>query len=493
MNDTAAETMTPPPAWAQSVARPGQELGKAALRVISGAVPEGLRGTLYRNGPARLERGGMPVGHWFDGDGAVLAVDFADDAVTAVYRYVQTKGLREEAEASRLLYGNYGMTAPGPIWNQWQRPIKNVANTAVLALPDRVLALWEAGSPYALHSETLETFGEDDLAGPGGRLRPGEPYSAHPKQDPETGDIYNFGVAIRGRDASLLLYRSDASGALTAKAQFELEGVPLIHDFVLAGPYLVFIVPPVRVEIVSVLLGRKCYSDAMRWRPELGTGILVFDRETLKLVARGAEEPWFQWHFGNGAFHEDPRTGQRWLTLDFVRYEDFSTNQHLREVARGHTTTPTRGTLWRLRINQISARTYALEQISDRSIEFPHVPAAETGRHWRKTFFVAHRTTTDTTAERYDTLGSFDYETRAFVEATLGESRYPSEPIVAADADGRRQWLLSVVYNGEVDASEVWVFDADALDQAPACVLALPGPVPLSFHGGWRPGNPSTA
>jgi len=35
-----------------------------------------------------------------------------------------------------------GMTAPGPIWNQWLKPINNVANTSVLALPDKLLALW---------------------------------------------------------------------------------------------------------------------------------------------------------------------------------------------------------------------------------------------------------------------------------------------------------------------------------------------------------------
>jgi len=39
------------------------------------------------------------------------------------------------------------MTAPGPIWNQWLKPINNVANTSVLALPDKLLALWEGGKP----------------------------------------------------------------------------------------------------------------------------------------------------------------------------------------------------------------------------------------------------------------------------------------------------------------------------------------------------------
>lgn len=56
----------------------------------------GKRGTLYRNGSARLERGGIRMGHWFDGDGAILAVNFTLAGATAVYRYVQTTGYKED-------------------------------------------------------------------------------------------------------------------------------------------------------------------------------------------------------------------------------------------------------------------------------------------------------------------------------------------------------------------------------------------------------------
>jgi carotenoid cleavage dioxygenase-like enzyme len=120
-------------AWAKAIAQPAVEFPCTELPILSGNIPEGLRGTLYRNGPARLERGGINVGHWFDGDGAILAVNFTDAGATGVYRFVQTAGYQQEATAGKLLYGNYGMTAPGPIWNQWRRPVKNAANTSVLA------------------------------------------------------------------------------------------------------------------------------------------------------------------------------------------------------------------------------------------------------------------------------------------------------------------------------------------------------------------------
>ena len=60
----------------------------------------------------------------------------------------------------------------------------------MLALPDKLLALWEGGNPHALDLETLETQGLDNL----GILQTNQPYSAHPKQDPQTGDLFNFGV-----------------------------------------------------------------------------------------------------------------------------------------------------------------------------------------------------------------------------------------------------------------------------------------------------------
>ena len=469
--------------WSGAVSRPAQEFATTPLAVTEGRLPAGLRGTLYRNGPARLERGGLHVGHWFDGDGAVLRVQFTGAGAEATYRYVQSDGFRHEADADRLLYGNYGMTAPGPIWNHWRRPLKNAANTSVIALRDHLLALWEGGAPHALDLDTLDTLGTTDLAGPGGRLGPREPFSAHPKQDPDSGELYNFGVSIPGPNAQLLLYRCDRAGRLLAQRAHPLDGVPFIHDWVMAGRYLVFLVPPVRIAVLPVLLGLKSYSGAMAWRPELGTEILVFDRDSLALVARGETEPFYQWHFGNGAAADDG-----WLVLDLVRYADFSTNAHLAEVATGRTTTPAEGTLWRMTLDPDTARVHELVEMSPRSVEFPMVAPAEVGRPWQRTYLAAHRPGTDTTAERYDSLACFDHAHDRLEIADLGDGRYPSEPVVVPDADDpARLWLLSVVYDGNADAGEVWVFDAGALPAGPVCVLALPDVVPLSFHGCWRP------
>jgi carotenoid cleavage dioxygenase-like enzyme len=43
---------------------------------IQGQLPEGLRGTLLRNGPGLFEVGGRPVPQPFDGDGMVASLSF---------------------------------------------------------------------------------------------------------------------------------------------------------------------------------------------------------------------------------------------------------------------------------------------------------------------------------------------------------------------------------------------------------------------------------
>jgi len=48
------------PLWARAIATPATEFGPTPLPLLSGQIPEGLKGTLYRNGPGRLSRKSKP-------------------------------------------------------------------------------------------------------------------------------------------------------------------------------------------------------------------------------------------------------------------------------------------------------------------------------------------------------------------------------------------------------------------------------------------------
>lgn len=456
-------------AWAKAFQKPATEFPLTPLSIIDGEIPASLNGTLYRNGPGRLERGGISVGHWFDGDGAILAVHFTGGSASAVYRYVQTEGFKEEASAGKLLYGNYGMTAPGAVWNQWFKPIKNAANTSVLALPDKLLALWEGGNPHKLDLQNLDTLGKENL----GKLDDGMGYSAHPKVDSQTGEIFNFGISV-GLTATLNLYKSDATGKIIKKAAHELDGVPLLHDFVLAGEYLIFFISPVRLNLLMPAMGLSCFSDSLEWQPSKGTQIIVCDRD-LNIVSRSETEPWFQWHFSNGYIDNDGA-----VIVDIASYEDFQTNQFLKEVPTGETHTASKSKLARVSLNPQTGKVSNIETLFDRHCEFPIVPQQNVGKSSRYTYLSTVKEGTDISKEILNSIARYDHHTDSITEANFGDNLYPSEPIYA------NGFILTVVYDGNCDSSELWIFDADKLNEEPVCKLSLPSVIPPGFHGTWK-------
>lgn len=469
-------TATRSKAWAKSVLHTAKGFAPTPLSILSGAIPVGLRGSLYRNGPARLERGGIHVGHWFDGDGAVLGVHFTDSGATGVYQYVQTKEFQEEERAGRFIYGGYGMLPSGGILHRFTKAVKNAANTSVLAFPDRLLALWEGGHPHALDLATLETQGLDNLGG----LPASFMFSAHPKRDAQTGEVYNFGMSF-GKPLTLNLYRLDAQGNLKQRSQYPICNIPLIHDFVLAGQYLLFFISPLRLQPLQFLLKSKSFSDAFSWQPEQGTQILVFDRDSLELVSQGEAEPWFQWHFGNGCVDADGN-----VVVDIIRHEDFNTNEFLREVAFGNAKTKASSSLWQIRLNPQTGKVIELHSLLDRDCEFPIVKQTEVGQPWRYTYLSVHRPG-DSSPGVFGAIARFDQQSGELIEADCGEECYPAEPLYAPDAYNRDQgWIVTVVYDGKTDQSEVWIFDSDRLNDAPVCRLALPEVIPIGFHGTWK-------
>jgi all-trans-8'-apo-beta-carotenal 15,15'-oxygenase len=465
------------PTWSQALAAPAQEFPPTPLPIVFGAIPAGLSGALYRNGPGRLERAGKRVRHWLDGDGAILAIHLTPGAASGVYRYVQTEGYQAESKVDRWLYGNYGMKPTGNIFERWGKSVKNAANTSVLALPDRLLTLWEGGCPHALNLEDLRTIGTDNL----GSDRFPLVYSAHPKVDPVSGHIYNFGVSI-GAQTKLNLYHSDRTGKIINRSETKLSNIPLIHDFLMVGKYLLFCIPPVTIAPLPILLGLSSYSDSMRWKPELGTKILVFDRDNLSLISTAIVEPWYQWHFGNGYVDRDKN-----IVCDLVRYPDFSTNQFFQEVASGETHTEAIGTLWQLTIDPRSGKLIRSQELVDRSCEFPIVPQSDVGQSWRYTYLSTHKPNRILAQELLGTIGRFDRQDGSLVTAPLAAHLYPTEPIYAADKYNETQgWILTVVYDGKNHQSEVWIYNSDRLDDEPVCRLALPSVVPMGFHGTWK-------
>jgi len=180
---------------------------------VEGDVPAFLRGTYYLNGPARFERGSVRYRHWLDGDGMVCALTLSGDAEEGTRfacRFVRSGKWTAEEEAGEALFRTFGTAFPG------DRLVRGIAlespvNVSVYPWAGTLLALGEQGLPWELDPVTLETRG---LYNFGGALNPVTPFAAHPKIDPETGELFNFGISFASAQPNLNIYRFDPSGRL---------------------------------------------------------------------------------------------------------------------------------------------------------------------------------------------------------------------------------------------------------------------------------------
>lgn len=443
----------------------GEDLAANAL-VVEGRIPAGLRGTYYRNGPGLMARGGQRYGHWFDGDGLVQAWRFEDGGVSHQARFVRTTKFKAESEQQRFLLPTLGTAIPPQI------PVRgpdtmNVANTSVLRQAGRLYALWEGGSAYELDPQTLETRGPrawaPELAG--------MPFSAHPKQEPD-GTTWNFG----GFNGRMAIYQIGADGRLLKHSVFDVPASAMVHDFAVSEHYLVFLLPPVTLDMAALRNGASMIA-AMRWHADGATQVLVIDKSDLSRRRLFEMPAAMVFHFGN-AWDAD---GQ--IHVDYVQGEPLTEiNAGMGQLMRGERPTRQDSTPRFLRIDLKTGR-LALAERSE-AVEFPVVDPRVVARRHRKLWYP----TAVDTGHRwgFNGLMALDIESGRRERFAFGLDTVVEEHVLVPKPGSTREgegWLLGMGYDIVRQRSFATIFDAQALGSGPVARVWLPYWVPYGFHG----------
>ncbi len=434
--------------------------------VVEGRLPAALRGTLFRNGPGLMARGGERYRHWFDGDGFVQAWTLADGRARHQGRFVQTEKFRAEQAAGRFLLPAFGTAIPA------QRPVRgpdslNVANTSVLLQGDALYALWEGGSAYALDPKTLHTRGVKTWSP---ELR-GMPFSAHPKVAPD-GTVWNFG-SYNGR---LVVYEIEAGGAVKRHALLDVKSPAMLHDFAVSQHHLVFLLAPIGMDAASLRAGSSMI-DAMRWAGEQPTRVLVVDKADFTRHSV-FEMPAAQvFHFGNA--WDDGHL----LRVDYVQSAALPEfNQAAQQIMRGERTSRDVSTPRVLEIDLVRGRLSVAAR--SEAVEFPVVdPRVVTQRHR----FVWYPTAIDTGPRwGFNGLMRLDIESGARERFSFGADTVVEEHVMVPRPGSTREgegWLVGTGYDVRRQRSFLSVFDALRLADGPIGRAWLPYWVPYGFHG----------
>lgn len=425
---------------------------------VTGEIPADLAGALYRTGPNPQFDPQGPH-HWFMGDGMVHGFFIENGKARYRNRWVRTpKWLAENAAGHAL----------PPVMGRPHDPADGgLANTNILRHAGKLLALEEAHEPFEIDQKTLE---------PKGYLHTGGRFTAHPKIDPETGEMVWFAYSAGPAPLNPMIDYgvTDASGKVVRRDRFQAPYCSMIHDFLVTRRHAIFPVLPLVGDLQRAMGGMSPFV----WDPGKGAFLGVMGRDQSVDEIRWFEAPIAYVFHPMNAWEEGSL-----IHCDVMEFPSAPLFPNL----DGTMSDPSSAVLVRWTID-LDGPTGVIKrtQLDDLGGEFPRLDERYAGLPYRHGYFAA--LTHGDRALSFDSLAHFDHKTGRRVQHVFAPGDVPSEPMFvprSADAPEGDGWLLATVYRGGSNTSDLVILDAQDVEAGPIATAHVPRRVPFGFHGNW--------
>ena len=437
------------------------EITATELQVL-GELPTALSGMIVRNGPNPQF---PPIGqyHWFDGDGMLHGVQISNGKASYRNRYVQTQKFQIERSNNKSILT--GLLEPVQI-NNPDGIDRNTANTALVYHAHRLLALWEGGKPHEIELPTLETVGSYNY---NDRLT--SPFTAHPKIDPQTGEMMFFGYSF-AQPPFLHYSIVSADGKLLQTVPIDLPRGVMMHDFAITENYTIFMDLPLTFSIERMQKG----EPPLLFENNLPSRFGILPRHENNSSIRWFEAPsCYVFHTLNAYELGDEiiLIACRMKTMNLLNQStpDAGNRDHIPSLYR-----------WQFNLNTGEVKE---EQLDDIPSDFPRINEQFLGRNNRYGYaaLMAHLG-----VPLFEGIIKYDFITGKSQTHQFGNRRYGGEavfvpnPIATNEDDG---WLMTFVYDETQECSELVIVNAQDITSEPIARVILPQRVPYGFHATW--------
>lgn len=449
---------------------------------VKGALPEWLRGSLLRNGPARFRVGERAYRHWFDGLAMLHRFAIADGAVSYSNRYLDSPAHQAAVGENRIAYGEFASDPCRSIFKRVTTAFTppqfgSNANVNLSVIADQLVAMTETPMAVAFDPQTLATAGvvgyDDDIAG--------FVTTAHPLYDFDRRENFNYLLNFGPRSTYHVYALPDGSHTRRRVASIDVKEPAYIHSFGMTERFVVLVEFPLVVNPLKLLVSGKPFIENYEWKPERGARFHVIDKSSGQVVASARSEAFFAFHHVN-AWEEDGA-----VLVDICAYPDprIIDALYLDRVVDG--IEPDESVTAKLRRFRVPLGGGAVTsaQISDVPLELPRINFKP---HNGKPYRYAYGTSHSPDGRFIDQLAKID--------TTTGETRvwrepetYPGEPVFVArpNATGEDDGVvLAVVLDGVRETSFLLCLDAASFTELARA--EVPQVVPFGFHGQFMPG-----
>jgi carotenoid cleavage dioxygenase len=471
-----------------------EELRHAPIE-IGGRLPADLEGVYLRNGAnVQFARTHARL-HPFNGAGMLHQIQIRAGTATYSNTYVRTPRFVFEERAGREVYLTFSDIAGGGragfgrlqlAESKKQRGLipnfsaleNNTSSTSVQYHCGRIYCLQETGYPFALDARIddgrLVLDGRGRLETWNGQLT--SPFSAHPRIDPATGELYNLSIDRASGD---IYYARLSAGALRDHHRICEHGAAgtrmgFLHDCFLTENYLIFPDTSLRIDPPRLLseTGSVFFFDPeykLRWgvlprEPRVG--------DTVRWFAAG--QPAMMWHAINGWEERAPDGGTRIVLYApvFASYPPDVPIHSPREPA---------GKLHRWVLDLTSGTVAQEELLLDHGYERPSLNLGYVGKTNRFAYLLDEERGGGYMGKgvlKYDLLERREAGYLDYGDFYGGEALFVPKRDAVDEDDG---YLLDLLMAEET--AELIVIDAKSMRETAR--LRLPSRVPFGVHGCW--------
>ena len=458
--------------------------------VVQGEIPRTLNGGFYRVGPTLKYTPRDGALGFLAMDGMVQAMIFDNGKATFRNRWVRTPKFLAEEKAGEAIFqyeDNWpdwrGMCMGEVVRDNRTSGIQQ-GNAGVNVVPfgnGEILALSEQGlPPIALDPITLETKGLVPWARECGRglvdppCPEGGTFTAHPKWDADTGELY--GWSYWDREPYLTLHFVQADGTVRSRVVEDAPYYANLHDVWLTEE---FVVMPFQPFVNTLDRIKQGYGfPVLGWEPDRPIQLAIIPRDL------EGDIRWVTADFGpEYVMHTmSANTVGDQLILDGPIFDKapFPFEQDLKP---GDAFVPFgAGVTGRWTVDLASA-TCKSERLDDRPVEFPKVDERFYGKGYETGFMTGGNDlwSLTTVIKRNVKTGNEErYQIERDLPIAVFEPTFAARSADAPEGDG---YLIVPVSRFTENCSEFLIFDTQGIDAGPVATIELPVQIGWTPHG----------
>jgi carotenoid cleavage dioxygenase len=452
---------------------------------VEGDIPAEIEGAFFRSVPDNAHVPMFEDDVALNADGMIGRFNFEGGAVDYDLKFVETERYLAEKKARRALFGRYrNPFTDDPSVAGMDR---TVANTTPVWHGGRLFMTKEDGRAYEINPHTLETVGKWDFYG----VLKSETFTAHPRVDPVTGELFFFGYEAGGLCTRDVAYGiADKDGNLVSEQRFEQPECAMIHDFVITQKYAIWPIFPTTADLDRLKAGGEHWAHQQAG----DSWIAIMPR-----YGKVEEMKWIKGPVGVSCFHEVNAYDDGDLVQIDLCLTDTNAFAFMREaggIQRDQRSL--QGALTRWTIDMSKAEPVIEERPLGPPGDLPRLADADQGRPYNRAWYLSM----NPEAQGPPMLGGpVGVNFNALLRIEPGNGRLTmmglppgaaiSEPVhVPSRESGHGGWLLAAIDipTGPVPhqyETELWVIEADQVENGAIAKVRTGLTLRSQVHGCW--------